>query len=82
MRTALASFTLAINVENLTYTGSGNFAGTGNALDNVIKGGGGNDTLNGGTGSDTMKGGAGNDVYTVDVASDVVTEYAGEGTAR
>ena len=40
VQTALASYTLgAANVENLTFTGSGNFAGTGNALDNVITGG-------------------------------------------
>ena len=47
-KTALASLTLAANVENLTYTGAGAFAGTGNTLANVITGGAGNDTLNGG----------------------------------
>jgi Ca2+-binding RTX toxin-like protein len=51
--TALARYTLAANVENLEYTGTVAFAGTGNALDNVIDGGSGNDTIDGGAGSDT-----------------------------
>jgi Ca2+-binding RTX toxin-like protein len=67
-------------VENLTYTGTTAFTGTGNTLANLITGGVGNDTLNGGTGSDTMAGGLGNDVYTVDVATDVVIENVNEGT--
>ena len=52
IETSLASFSLAAltAVENLTYTGTGNFAGTGNALNNTIRGGIGNDTLNGGAG--------------------------------
>ena len=61
VRTALASYTLGANVENLTFTGTGNFSGTGNTLDNVITGGAGVDTLNGGDGNDTLNGGAGND---------------------
>ena len=89
VRTALASYTLAINVENLTGTGTAAFAGTGNTLDNVITGGSGNDTLtglagndtlNGMGGSDTMKGGVGNDIYIVNATGDVVTENASEGT--
>ena len=81
VRTALASYVLAAaNVENLTYTGIGNFAGTGNTADNVITGGAGNDTLNGGSGSDTLIGGLGNDVYLVDLPTDVVVENASEGT--
>jgi Ca2+-binding RTX toxin-like protein len=51
--TALAKYTLAANVENLEYTGTAAFAGTGNALDNIIDGGNGNDTIDGGAGSDT-----------------------------
>lgn len=89
VRTALASHTLGVNVENLTYTGSGAFTGTGNGLDNRIQGGVGKDTLIGGTGNDTLDGGAGadslvggtgNDVYLVDNAGDGVVELAGEGT--
>ncbi len=78
LSTALA-YTLGANVENLTFTGSGDFTGTGNALANTIVGDAGNDTLNGGTGVDTLIGGAGNDTYIVDVAGDVVTENVGGG---
>ncbi len=42
------------NVEDLTFTGSGDFTGTGNAPANTITGGAGNDTLNGGTGADML----------------------------
>ncbi|WP_425287886.1 calcium-binding protein, partial [Rhizobium ecuadorense] len=39
VRTALASYTLGNNVENLTYTGTASFSGAGNALANTITGG-------------------------------------------
>ncbi|MGO8249180.1 protease, partial [Rhizobium johnstonii] len=56
------------NVENLTYTGSASFIGTGNELANTITGGTGNDLLDGGAGTDTLTGGAGDDIYIVDTA--------------
>jgi Ca2+-binding RTX toxin-like protein len=65
IRTTLTTYALpeAIringNIENLTYIGHGNFNGTGNALDNVITGAGGNDTLTGGAGNDKLDGGTG-----------------------
>jgi serralysin len=59
--TTLPSYTLPTNVQNLTYTGAGNFTGTGNTSANSIKGGAGNDTLVGNNGNDTLTGGAGND---------------------
>lgn len=57
----IARYTLTANVENLTFSGSGAFAGTGNDLANVIKGGDGENLLNGGGGGDTLIGGAKND---------------------
>ncbi|NKM89647.1 RTX toxin, partial [Rhizobium laguerreae] len=80
IKTALSIYTLASNVENLLYTGSGSFTGSGNALVNTITGGGGNDLLDGGAGNDTLNGGAGNDIYVVDSASDVINEAVNAGT--
>jgi Ca2+-binding RTX toxin-like protein len=92
VKTDLAKYTLAANVENLTYTGDdpffagGPFEGHGNGLDNVIKGsrgadklygGGGDDRLVGNAGADTMTGGDGHDTYVVDDQGDKVIETKG-----
>ena len=79
--TTLNTYSLGIGsgIENLTFIGTGNFAGTGNELANAITGGAGNDTLDGGTGADTLTGGLGDDTYLVDNASDQVVEKPGEG---
>ena len=64
VRTTVGAYTLAANVENLTYVGTGNFTGTGNGLDNVITGGAGNDLfmLQGG-GNDNASGLGGSDAF-------------------
>ena len=80
VRTTLNTYALPDNVENLTFTGTGDFHGTGNALHNVITGKAGNDVLDGGGGADRLIGGLGNDVYIVDNVGDVVVENANEGT--
>ncbi|QXH34067.1 peroxidase family protein [Pseudomonas muyukensis] len=79
VQTSLASYLLGANLENLAYTGSGDFSGTGNAQANTLTGGVGNDTLNGGAGDDRLVGGAGNDTYVVDSVLDAVVEAAGGG---
>ena len=57
---------------SLTFTGTGDFAGDGNGLANIITSGngndtinarGGDDTINAGTGDDILNGGAGNDIF-------------------
>ncbi|EJN10300.1 Ca2+-binding protein, RTX toxin [Herbaspirillum sp. YR522] len=83
------NYTLGVNVESLTLTGTSATVGTGNSLDNVLtandigntlSGGAGNDTLIGGAGIDTLIGGVGNDIYVVGQSDDVVLENAAEGT--
>ncbi|HEY0625309.1 MAG TPA: calcium-binding protein [Allosphingosinicella sp.] len=77
VQTPLATFTLAPNVENLTYTGFGNFKGIGNEDNNVITGGVGSDYLIGGLGSDTLQGGAGGDILDGGAGYDVLIGGAG-----
>jgi Ca2+-binding RTX toxin-like protein len=72
VQTALGSFVLRDNVENLTYTGVGSFVGIGSTDNNTITGGvladdlsglGGNDILIGGSGNDQLQGGSGADQF-------------------
>jgi RHS repeat-associated protein len=51
------------NLENLILTGGGNLSGTGNALDNRIKGNTGDNILDGGQGRDNLIGDAGADIF-------------------
>ena len=76
----LGAYVLTASIENLTYQGQGDFNGTGNALNNFLYGGDGNDRLDGAAGNDTMSGGLGDDTYVVGQAGDVVIEQNGQGT--
>jgi Ca2+-binding RTX toxin-like protein len=85
---ASVTYTLGVNLENLTLTGTAVINGTGNMLNNALVGnsannrligGGGNDRIDGGAGSDTMLGGTGNDTFIVNQAGEVVTENFNEG---
>jgi Ca2+-binding RTX toxin-like protein len=64
VQTTLSSYTLGANVEDLTFIGAGPSTLRGNAANNVITGGSGNDFIyltDGGV--DTVFGGAGNDAF-------------------
>ena len=78
---ATVTYTLAANVENLTLTGNGNINGTGNTLDNVIVGTGGNNILAGLAGADTLDGGAGTDTASYAASSSGVTVSLAAGTS-
>ncbi len=73
------------NFENLTYSGTGNFRGTGNALNNLITGGARDDTLTGGDGQDTLVGlggdnhligGAGSDNFVFSFGTTRIDDFA------
>ena len=77
VQTTLAQYTLLNNFENLTYTGTVAFTGTGNSAANGMVGGakadlldgaGGADTIGGGLGADSLLGGAGKDLFVFDTA--------------
>ncbi len=88
VRTTLATYVLAANVENLVAVNGIVHRFTGNGLANAITGSAGADTLVGGIGADTLNGGAGadrlmggldDDTYIVDAVGDVVVEAANQG---
>lgn len=61
---ATGTFTMGLNVENITLTGTANIGAIGNASNNIMIGNSGNNTLSGG---------AGNDTYIVVNATDTIT---------
>jgi Ca2+-binding RTX toxin-like protein len=77
VNTTLSSYTLGANVENLTYPGSAAFRGSGNSLNNVIRGGSGLNALYGGDGNDTVIGKGSSDIIRGGSGSDVLTGGGG-----
>ena len=80
VQTTRASFTLATHFENLRFTASSAFNGTGNAVANTLTGGIGADTLSGLDGNDTLRGGSGNDLLLGGAGNDVLQGEAGNDT--
>jgi Ca2+-binding RTX toxin-like protein len=83
------SYILTDNVENLTLTGTGAINGTGNDLDNSLRGNSndnvilglnGADTINGNNGDDRLFGGEGNDIISGGSNSDTLYGEAGNDT--
>ena len=77
VQTTLAQYTLLKNFEDLIYTGTAAFTGTGNSAANsmnggtkadVLNGAGGSDKIFGGLGADTLIGGGGADIFVFDTA--------------
>ncbi|MBV9528857.1 calcium-binding protein, partial [Sphingomonas sp.] len=75
------SYTLTINVENLTLEGQA-ANGTGNNLDNTIVGTVGDNVLDGKGGADILEGEGGNDTYIIDNPGDRIlySDPAGDNT--
>ena len=80
VQVTLSSYTLDENFEQLTFTGTGDFNGTGNVLANSLTGAAGNDTLDGGEGTDSLYGKAGNDVLVGGTGNDVLDGGTGADT--
>ncbi|HEY8381169.1 MAG TPA: calcium-binding protein, partial [Microvirga sp.] len=80
VRTSASAYTLGAEIEKLSYSGSGNFAGTGNALANTLTGGAGDDVLTGEAGHDALSGGAGNDALSGGSGADTLDGGAGLDT--
>ncbi|WP_304505969.1 calcium-binding protein [Croceicoccus sp. Ery5] len=75
--TTLANYSLASGVEVLEYAGSTHFIGVGNALDNTLRGGLGDDHLDGADGDDQLEGGAGDDSYIMTLGYNIARDTAG-----
>ncbi|MBK9431492.1 MAG: calcium-binding protein [Sphingomonadales bacterium] len=89
--TSLQNYTLAAWVENLSFSGTASYTGTGNAVGNQMQGSingdtllglGGNDRLIGFGGNDLLDGGEGNDLLQGGIGSDQLTGGVGADQFR
>jgi Ca2+-binding RTX toxin-like protein len=80
VKVSLSSYTMTAHVENMLFTGTGNFQGTGNNLFNEITGLAGDDTLNGMGGADVLYGGLGSDALNGGDGDDILLGGAGADT--
>jgi Ca2+-binding RTX toxin-like protein len=80
VKVSLSTYTLGANIENFSYTGSGNSTATGNTLNNCMSGNNGNDTLSGGDGNDTLQGGGGDDLLNGGDHNDLLMGGSGNDT--
>lgn len=79
---ALRSITLSSNVENLVLLGDGAWEGTGNALDNTLRGASGDNLLQGLAGDDNLHGGAGDDTLVGGEGADIFAPGDGQDLIR
>ncbi len=78
--TTLSSYALGANLEDLQFDGNANAIGTGNALNNGIGGGNGNDRLDGQAGNDLISGNLGNDNLIGGLGHDTLVGDEGDDT--
>jgi serralysin len=78
VETTTTAFTLRQNVENLIFTGSGNFTGVGFSNNNMITGGAGSDFLSGVDGDDILIGRSGADELLGGLGADQFRYVGGE----
>ena len=82
VETIMSSHLLKANVENLIYTGTSAFTGTGNADANEITGGSAGDRLSGAGGDDSLFGAGGDDVLIGGAGNDALNGGGGQDTAQ
>jgi len=77
------SYTLPVNIENLTLVGTAAIDGAGNDLNNALMGNSNNNILDGRAGLDTLTGGLGNDIFVFSAGQgngDTIVDFSGNGS--